>query len=140
MPKKKISLLDRAKGDLKAAKALLDGADDVVMDICAYHCQQCVEKVVKYLILAQGDAYDNDHRSDIYMEELKNEEVKVLVSQISSKIDAWATTIRYHHSILSNKKMVTEVIGICEKLVQIAEGSCPAASGSVASCVSRFLS
>jgi HEPN domain-containing protein len=125
MPSKKVSLLDRAKGDLKAAKVLLNEADDVVMDICAYHCQQCVEKVVKYLILTQGDTYASDHRSDIYLEELNDANVKALVRQIGSKIDSWATTIRYHHSILSNKKMVTEVIEICEKLVAMAEQKQP---------------
>jgi HEPN domain-containing protein len=125
MPSKKITLLDRAKGDLLVAKTMLEGADDVVIDICAYHCQQCVEKVVKFLILAQGDTYAGDHRSDIYLEELKNDEVTALVRQIAAKIDAWATTIRYHHAILSNKKMVTEVIGTCEELVRIAERKIP---------------
>ncbi len=138
MPGKKVTLLDRAKGDLKAAKALMDGADDVIMDICAYHCQQCVEKTVKYLILAQGDTYANDHRSDIYLEELKHTEARALVEQIGSKIDSWATTIRYHHSILSNRKMVAEVITACEKLIDIAERKQPAPAGTPRMCVSSF--
>ncbi len=125
MPNIKVSLLDRAKGDLTVAKTMFNGADDVVLDICAYHCQQCVEKAVKYLILLQGDTYANDHRADVYLEELKNEEAKALVQKIAYRIDAWATTIRYHHSILSNKKMITEVIGICDELIKIAEGTVP---------------
>jgi HEPN domain-containing protein len=141
MPSKKVSLLDRAKGDLKAAKVLLNEADDVVMDICAYHCQQCVEKVVKYLILAQGDTYASDHRSDIYLEELNDAEVKSLVQQIGSKIDSWATTIRYHHSILSNRKMVTEVIETCEQLVAMAEKKQPHhLTDSPKSCVGNHFS
>jgi HEPN domain-containing protein len=139
MPSKKVSLLDRAKGDLKAAKALLNEADDVMMDICAYHCQQCVEKVVKYLILAQGDTYANDHRSDIYLEELNDAKVKALVRQIGSKIDSWATTILYHHSILSNGKMVTEVIETCERLVAMAEKKQPRLSAESKTCVCNYL-
>ena len=40
MKKNKISLFDRAKGDLKVAKhnLVLGGTDDVVMDISAYLC------------------------------------------------------------------------------------------------------
>jgi HEPN domain-containing protein len=140
MPSKKVSLLDRAKGDLKVAKAMLNETDDVVIDICAYHCQQCVEKIVKYLILAQGDTYASDHRSDIYLEELNDSNVKSLVQQIGSKIDSWATTIRYHHSILSNKKMVTEVIEICEKLVAMAEQKQPQQlDGEVKKCVGGYV-
>jgi HEPN domain-containing protein len=104
--------------------AAADG-DDVVIDVCAYHCQQCVEKVIKFLILRQGDEYANDHRSDIYLEDLKDEAAIDLTRQISSKIDSWATTIRYHHTILSNKKMVDEVILTCEKLISRAEKIIP---------------
>jgi len=127
MPGKKITLLDRAKADLFAAKSLLSAAsgDDAVMDVCAYHCQQCVEKTAKFMILLQGDSYANDHRSDIYLEDLRNGDAVALIRTVSSKIDSWATTIRYHHAILSNKKMVAEVIGTCEKLISVAERSTP---------------
>jgi len=61
----------------------------------------------------------------VYLEDLKDNEVKNYVELISSKIDSWATTIRYHHSILSNKKVVLEVIEVCEKLITIAESRIP---------------
>ena len=52
MPKHKITLLERAEGDLETVRRLLPSSDDDVMiDICAYHCQQCVEKIAKFLIL-----------------------------------------------------------------------------------------
>ena len=127
MPSKKVTLLDRAKADLTTAKTMLSVAinDDVVMDVCANHCQQCVEKVTKFLILLQGDDYANDHRSDIYLEDLKDDEVTALVKHVASKIDYWATTIRYHHTILSNENMVKDVIETCEKLIGIAESRLP---------------
>ena len=127
MPSKKVTLLDRAKADLVTAKTMLSVAvnDDVVMDVCAYHCQQCVEKIAKFLILLQGDDYANDHRSDIYLEDLKDKDALSHIRNIASKIDFWATTIRYHHAILSNEKMVKEVIEICDKLVNLAESRIP---------------
>jgi len=127
MPAKRITLLDRAKADLLTAKTMLTIAanDDVVMDVCAYHCQQCVEKVVKFLIMLQGESYAPDHRSFIYLEELNEGRVKELVKEVSAKIDAWATTIRYHHAILSNKKAVEEVIVTCDNLISLAETAIP---------------
>ena len=140
MPSRKITLLDRAKADLVTAKSMMSVAinDDVVMDVCAYHCQQCVEKITKFLILLQGDNYANDHRSDIYLEELKDDEVAAIVRHVASKIDSWATTIRYHHAILSNEKMVKEVVEICEKLVIIAEKRIPGEARSPASDVKNL--
>jgi len=101
------------------------GNDDVIIDVCAYHCQQCVEKIAKFLILLQGDTYANDHRSDIYLEDLKDEDVVALIKHVASKIDYWATSIRYHHTILSNEKMVKEVLEICEKLIYMATSKIP---------------
>ena len=140
MPSKKITLLDRAKADLITAKTMLSVAtsNDVVIDVCAYHCQQCIEKIAKFLILLQGDSYANDHRSDVYLEDLKDEEVVALVKKVSSKIDYWATTIRYHHAILSNEKMVKEVIEMCDKLVKIAESKIPEEASPSASRMKKY--
>ena len=55
MPNKRVNLLDRAKADLLTAKTMINSStgDDVIIDVCAYHCQQCIEKIVKFLILAR---------------------------------------------------------------------------------------
>jgi len=48
MRNKKISLLERAEVDLRIAKQMLPKAgDEVMVDACAYHCQQCAEKIRK---------------------------------------------------------------------------------------------
>ena len=127
MPKRKITLLERAKGDLETVRRLLPSSDDEVMiDICAYHCQQCAEKVAKFLILLEGKTYANDHRSDQYLQDLDDEEAKELINTISHKIDSWATTIRYSRTPLSNKTAVTEVLVVCEQLVKLANSRVPA--------------
>ena len=127
MPKNRITLLERAKADLGTAKIMLEhlDADDVYIDVAAHHCQQCAEKVAKFLILVQGDVYANDHRSEEYLSDLKHQEAKELIEQISSKIDRWATAIRYAHTLLASKKAVDEVIPVCERLVEIAENAIP---------------
>jgi len=127
MPKNKVTLLDRARADLGTAKMILErmDSDDVFIDVAAHHCQQCVEKAAKFLILMQGDVYANDHRTDEYLPDLKHEAAKELIEQISFTIDRWATTIRYSHTILASKKSVEEVIPVCERLIKLAEKEIP---------------
>lgn len=128
MPKRKITLLERAEGDLEAVKKLLPvSSDEVMIDICAYHCQQCAEKVAKFLILLEGKEYCVDHRSDQYLQDLDDEEARALINTISHKIDSWATTIRYSRTPLSNKTAVTEVLSVCEELVKLANSRIPIA-------------
>jgi HEPN domain-containing protein len=126
MPRKRVTLLDRAKADLAIAKlALESGGDDVIVDVAAYHCQQCVEKTVKFLIQLQGDTFAPSHETDSYLEDLKNEAIKEKVRRIAFTIDGWSNQIRYHHSIISSKRAVTEVLDICRELIAAAEAGCP---------------
>jgi HEPN domain-containing protein len=134
-----VTLLDRAEGDLFVAKTLI-GMDvtDVVVDACAYHCQQCVEKTAKFIILLEGKSYANDHRSDEYLLDLEDAEIKTLIESIALKVDTWSSTIRYHHTILSNKKAVTEIITICEQLINLAKSRMPVISSTDLSQLNGF--
>jgi len=96
-----------------------------MIDICAYHCQQCAEKIAKFLILLEGKEYCIDHRSDQYLQDLEDTEAKELINTISHKIDSWATSIRYSRTAMSNKVAVTEVLGVCEQLVRLANSRVP---------------
>jgi HEPN domain-containing protein len=118
----KVTLLDRAKWDLRAAEVMLDntGGEDGIIDIAAYHCQQCVEKTVKYLIQLQGDVVAPGHETYIYLADLEDEAVLNKVNLIASKIDAWGNQIRYGKTLLSNRNAVTEVITVCKELIEIA--------------------
>ena len=128
MPKsRKLSLLDRAKLDLGTAKIMLNqvSTDEAYVDICAYHCQQCVEKVAKHLITLQGGSYSPDHRIEYYLPDLKDGEIKTLIESIGVDIDRWATHARYRNSILASKREVNTVIELCEKLIKLAEAELP---------------
>jgi len=119
-------LLERAEGDLETVRRLLpSSSDEVMVDICAYHCQQCAEKVAKFLILLEGKEYSIDHRSDQYLQDLDDVEAKKLINTISHKIDSWATSIRYSRTAMSNKIAVTEVLDVCEQLVKLANNRVP---------------
>ena len=122
MPRKEVTLLDRAKADLFAASTLMSmEITDTVVDICAFHCQQCVEKIAKYVILQEGKTYVSDHRSDEYLMDLDNVQIKTLIEEISGKIDTWATSIRYSKTLMANRNSVNSILDTCKKLVEIAE-------------------
>ena len=128
MPKtKKLTLLDRAKMDLYTAKVMREkvSVDDALIDICAYHCQQCVEKTAKYMIVLQGDDYATDHRKDHYLPDLADGEIKDLIEGIAIDIDQWAAFIRYRSTILSSKSEVDSIIILCDKLIELAEAATP---------------
>ena len=128
MPRKKVTLLDRANADLLVAETMirLMSDDDVIVDTCAYHCQQCVEKVVKYLITLQGDSYAPSHNSDEYLLDLADGGAKELFKNISNRIDRWSNTIRYSHTLMSNKEAVMDVIAVCKQLIALAAAQIPA--------------
>jgi HEPN domain-containing protein len=102
-----------------------NGGEDGLIDIAAYHCQQCVEKLVKYLIQLQGDIAAPGHETYIYLADLKDEVVLGKVNLIASRIDTWGNQILYSKSLLSNRNAVTEVIAVCKELVEIANGRSP---------------
>jgi len=119
-------LLERADGDLETVRRLLpSSSDEVMIDICAYHCQQCAEKIAKFLILLEGKEYCADHRSDQYLQDLEDAEAKELIKTVSYKIDSWATSIRYSRTAMSNKSAVEEVFTVCEQLVKLAKSRVP---------------
>ncbi len=127
MQRGKITLFDRAKWDLHTAEVMLanTGGEDGVIDIAAYHCQQCVEKLVKYLIQLQGDVPAPSHEAFIYLDDLNDDIVKEKVNSIASKIDTWGNQIRYGKSLLSSRNAVTEVIAVCKELVEIVKSKLP---------------
>ena len=130
MPKsRKFNLLDIAKANLLTAKTMRQhtSGDDKIIDICAYHCQQCIEKTAKYAILLQGVDYAADHRMDIYLEDLAEGEFKNLFRSIAYDVDLWATNIRHRGSILSSAKAVDAIIKTCDELIKKAEALTPAA-------------
>ena len=124
--RKKVTLLDRAEADLVTARQMLKNtADDVFIDIAAYHAQQCIEKAVKFLIGLEGKTYIADHRLAVIIEDLSDEEVKGLVDEIGVSIDSWATTARYKSSIAASVKEVTAILDVCVKLLETVESRIP---------------
>ena len=78
--RKKVTLLDRAKADLFAANVVMKNAsDDLLVDVAAYHAQQCIEKAVKFLIGLEGKTYVADHRLSVMQTLYKHFRLKYFI-------------------------------------------------------------
>jgi HEPN domain-containing protein len=135
MPRRDVNLLERAKTDLWVAEfALANASDETQIDAAAYHCQQCIEKAVKYVVTLRGIIPSNSHFADDYLEDLEEGELKEKVKNVGLRIDRWNNQIRYSKTILSNRNSVEEVLAICKEIIAIAENQ---TLGTV-QCVHKF--
>jgi len=134
MPKS-VSLLDRACSDLRAAKILLGAfADEADLDTAAYHVQQCVEKCAKYIANQRGLEYSYQHKLSVFFHDVKMPDIKAIIGDNISLLDEWENKTRYAKYTLSEKREIDSLIGVCERLVSIAQNETPK-SVSIADCV-----
>jgi HEPN domain-containing protein len=77
----RISLLDRAKVDLKSCKMILENADadELFQDIAAFHIQQAIEKALKFWLSITGKEPPKTHDTHVLIENLENENQKMPV-------------------------------------------------------------
>ena len=118
-----VTLLDRAKADLFNVNLILkEAVDDVVLDIAAYHCSQCIEKVVKYYMTALGIHWPKEHWFRKLIPLLPETDiVRLSVEPFSELLDEWTDKTRYHSSILSSKKKIEEIACFCIELISCVE-------------------
>ncbi|MDR1540991.1 MAG: HEPN domain-containing protein [Clostridiales bacterium] len=122
----KITLLDRAKADLSVVRVLLPQiADDAEIDVCAYHCSQCIEKAVKYVADLSGQEYLQRHELSLIAEDLEIPDILPLIKPYIPILDTWISATRYSESLRSNIKLVNEIYEVCKAVVSIADEMTP---------------
>jgi len=124
--KRKVTLLDRAKADLRVAQRNYRMAtEETDVDICAYHCQQCIEKAIKYAANISGQEYNKRHDLYLIIEDLDLPDMTPLIEPYVGTLDTWISATRYGESIRSSRKMVEEIIQVCERIIALAESKTP---------------
>ena len=118
---KKITLYDRAKADLMSARLILsqNEQDELFTDIAAYHVQQGIEKLVKFVLAANGVKHKNTHDMAILHEQLEDADIKA-PSWIGANIDvlnSYATKTRYGTNIVATTKKITQLLGLAEEFM-----------------------
>ena len=121
--KRRITHLERAKADLKIVQNNLPLAlHEVDVDICAYHCQQCIENVIKHIAISRGQDYDMERGLHLSITDLDLPDVVPLVQPYVDTLDAWISTVQRRERTWSKKKVVEEIKGVCEAIVALADG------------------
>ncbi|MGL4737803.1 MAG: HEPN domain-containing protein [Cellulosilyticaceae bacterium] len=113
-------LLKLAKSDFKYAKfaysQLGQTSDCADLNICAYHTQQCTEKILKYLLESNGHTYDRTHDISILVDLCLNHHIDIpeIIEQASFAITSWATQSRYNSEFKASIRTIAKVLDCCE--------------------------
>lgn len=115
---KKKTFLDKGKADYKAAKMLMQDADDeLLLCLAGYHLQQAVEHAIKYQLELNGIEYPWKHELDQLISLAKKENAEIFmtdyISDHSEMLSTWEARTRYitNYSIEREKidKAIIEV-------------------------------
>jgi HEPN domain-containing protein len=118
------TLLRRARGDLKMAKAtLLCNVDDVEsLDSAAYIVTQSLEKVLKYALELKGDPHGKSHDFSGLINHAKRAGVIIpewLDNRLTVKeLNSYATETRYLKSFLADFNTLRDYIDKIDKMIQ----------------------
>ena len=77
------TFLDRALGNYKVAELTLQtmSNDDVCLDICAYHLQQTIELVLKYILELNGIEYPKTHKIEQLIQIAADNDVDLFLTE-----------------------------------------------------------
>ncbi len=122
-------LLSRANADIQTAKLLLSpignpANDEQMTDLAAYHAQQGIEKILKY-VLHEGLGIDDTRReykthSLFFLIDWIERESGFIVperlKEMADEITEWEAGSRYGESSVAEKNMIQAAIDIYEDL------------------------
>lgn len=120
-------LIKLAKSDYKYAQfaytQLGQTSDCADLNICAYHTQQCVEKILKYLLETKGYKYDRTHDITLLVDTCLDQGIEIpeVIESLSSVITTWATQSRYNSEFKTSIRSITKVLDSCKKWLEELE-------------------
>ena len=113
-------LLKLAKSDYKYANfAYLEIqklSDEADINICAYHLEQCTEKLLKYILQKESINYDRTHDIVVLVDLCLDNEISVpeTIDLMSSTITSWATKSRYNSEFRASIRSLEKVLNCCK--------------------------
>ncbi|MBO5522230.1 MAG: HEPN domain-containing protein [Roseburia sp.] len=116
------TLLSIAKADLKTAKRCVDSQDKYEKHIAAYHTQQAVEKIVKYLAAQQGLNLWG-HNIAKLISQCRGRGIKI-PSEIERNADVytmWETVSRYYPTQRIRRDSIQKAIHYTEMWIEEIE-------------------
>lgn len=86
--------VDKAEGDWKVALQQWKSPEPVYDAIC-FHCQQCMEKYLKAILVEEGKEVPKTHDLAVLVERLKKHKELVVEKNNFANVGGYAVEIRY---------------------------------------------
>jgi HEPN domain-containing protein len=121
----KVTLLDRAKADFAVAKLIVDSesADEMQIDVAAYHVKQTVEKALKYILHNAGRPHPRTH--DIYVLAQQLEKYKFTIPEWvlenADILNEYDTRTRYGSMLVASKAKIETLLELTDGLLRDLE-------------------
>lgn len=88
-------------------------------EIICYHCQQAVEKMLKALLLANGDEILRTHDLALLAENMQNYmEVSERILEICENLTPYGVRFRYPHELYLENHHVEEALADCTEIYE----------------------
>lgn len=119
-------LFEISKADTRIARLTLDSLhDELSINIAAYHTQQAIEKMLKFVVNLAGVTYPPTHNLSVLMELAKENNISYpdWLDDISFVLNAWATQTRYNASFVAAKRDVVKILNWLEAWIQQEEAA-----------------
>ena len=116
-------LLEKAQHDYAVVQAMQKINDEEYLDVCCYHIQQAIEKLLKYAIEMRGVNYPHTHNIALLYTEyckLGYEEVDNL-ELFAGTLTEWESSSRYKESFYATIKQLNIASNIFSQLLNILQ-------------------
>ena len=123
--------LDLAKADISVAKILLEPKnnptnDEMITDAAAYHVQQGIEKLLKYILHDLNGIDDSSKSFRTHsitsliskVEDETNVKVPDELKMVSELLTSWESESRYGGDISATEKQIKNCINIFEEFIE----------------------
>ena len=111
-------LIEKAKKDIDVVKSMRAINDELYLDVCCYHTQQAIEKLLNASIELKGLRYSFTHAIiTLYSEYLKAGWKELpLLEMMSGTITDWEASSRYKESFYATSNQLKEALSIYNEL------------------------
>lgn len=111
-------LLEKARKDYDVVQTMKQINDEVYLDICCYHIQQAIEKLLKCSIELKGNRYAFTHDISRHYADYINSGWDSLdtLELMSGTLTDWEAGSRYKESFFATTKQLETAISIYEEL------------------------
>lgn len=112
-------LIEKAQKDMDVVNTMQKVNDEMYLDVCCYHAQQAIEKLLKCSIELKGVNYEFTHSiTKLYSQYVSAgwDEIEIL-ELMAGTITDWEASSRYKESFVATVKQLNTAKGLYDELL-----------------------